>query len=144
MRTKKYQTLNGWLRVLTQNHRRANGNEVYEPLDFFFDPNGQHVYFYTDFGTSREKYHSFIAVAPWEAKLDIARQIVDFHWSSRTKADRERIAVSLAKGEGGLSMLQSFQLELRKNGSKWEYQSCTCGLSGPNYDYCKRKYLQSL
>lgn len=144
MRTRNYKSLNGWLRVLTMNHPRANGNEVYEPLDFFFCSTGQHVYYYTDFGTPNEKYHSYTAQIPWEQKLPIARRIVDFHWKNRTKAYREQIAVSLAKGEGDLSMLQSFQLELRKNGSKWEYQYCTCGLSGPNYDYCKRKYLQSL
>lgn len=144
MRTRNYKSLNGWLRVLTMNHPRANGNEVYEPLDFFFCSTGQHVYYYTDFGTPNEKYHSYIAQIPWEQKLPIARRIVDFHWSSRTKSDRERIAVALAQGEGDLSYLNSFQLELRKNGSKWEYQYCTSGLSGPNYDYCKRKYLQSI
>lgn len=81
---------------------------------------------------------------PWVWKYEFAVQMVNFHWKRKTKAEREAIALALAKGEGDLSMLQSFQIELRKEDGEWLYNYCTSGLSGPNYDYCKREYLKSI
>ena len=142
MRTKRFKSQRGWLDYLAK--RGAHGaDRVYLPLNEFFATESRHFY-YTNYGEPNERYHNERVVVPWEWKYELAIAIVNFHWKSRTKADREWIAVNLAKGEGDLSMLQSFQLELRKNGSVWKYDFCTSGLSGPNYDYCKRKYLQSI
>ena len=142
MRTRNFKTLRGWLDFVAK--RGSHGERrVYEPLNEFFKPE-RHFYYYTNFRQPNERYHNERVVVPWEWKYEFALAIVNFHWKSRTKADREWIATSLAKGNGDLSYLQSFQLKLRKNGSVWEYDYCTSGLSGPNYDHCKRKYLQSI
>ena len=142
MRTKHFKTQRGWLDYLAK--RGTHGERcVYEPLNEFFAPE-RHFYYYTNFRGPGEKWHNEQVSMPWEWKYEFAEKIVNFHWSRKTKAERERIATSLAKGEGDLSLLQSFQLELRRNGSAWEYDFCTSGLSGPNHDWCKRKYLQSI
>lgn len=142
MRTKRFKSQRGWLDYLAK--RGAHGaDRVYLPLNEFFATESRHFY-YTNYGEPNERYHNERVVVPWEWKYEFAIAIVNFHWKSRTKADREWIAVNLAKGEGDLQMLQSFQLELRKSGSVWKYDFCTSGLSGPNYDYCKRKYLRSI
>ena len=142
MRTKRFKSQRGWLDYLAK--RGAHGaDRVYLPLNEFFATENRHLY-YTNYGEQNEAYHNERVCVPWEWKYGFALSVVNFHWGKRTRAERERIATSLAQGEGDLSMLQSFQLELRRNGSKWEYDFCTSGLSGPNHDYCKRKYLQSI
>lgn len=116
---------------------------MYETVNFLFERQ-QHVYYFTNCMKPNERWHSFMAVLPWEQKLDLARRIVDFHWRNRTKGERAWIAEQLARGRGDLSFLQSFSVSIDCVGGKWTYQYCTCSLSGPNYDYCRRKYLQSL
>lgn len=143
MRTKTYKTLNGWLNYLTERHPRANGTEVYETLEDFCKCEWEFNYF-KNFAEPGERYVHERVVCPWELKYPVCKEIVDFHWGGRTKAERERIATALAQGEGDLSFLHCFQLEMRKTNGKWEYDYCTSSLSGPNYDYCKRKYLQSI
>lgn len=142
MRTKHFKTQRGWLDYVAK--RGTHGSEcVYEPLNEFFAVELRY-YYITNYGMPNERFHNERVSVPWEWKYEFALAIVNFHWSRRTKADREWIATQLAKGEGDLSMLQSFILELRKNDGVWEYDFCTSGLSGPNHDYCKRKYLQSI
>ena len=142
MVSRHFKTQRGWLDFLAKRGQHGT-SRVYEPLNEFF-ARERHFYYYTNFREANERYHNEIVVVPWEWKLEFARRIVDFHWRSRTKREREWIATNLAQGNGDLSFLQSFQLELRKNGSAWEYDFCTSGLSGPNHDWCKRKYVQSL
>jgi hypothetical protein len=142
MRTKKFKTQRGWLDFLAK--RGTHGSHcIYEPLNEFFKDE-RHFWYHTKFREPGEKYHSELVRVPFEWKYEFALAVVNFHWRRRTKSEREWIAVKLAKGEGDLSMLQSFQLELRKTDGEWVYDYCTSGLSGPNYDWCKRKYLQSL
>lgn len=142
MRTKQFKTQRGWLDFVAK--RGSHGKErVYIPLNEFFGTE-QHYYYFSHYNEPNERYHAERVIAPWEWKYEFALAVVNFHWRSRTKADREWIARQLAKGEGDLSMLQSFQMELRKNNGVWMYDYCTSGLSGPNYDYCRRKYLQSI
>lgn len=142
MRTRKFKTLRGWLDYIYSRHMRA-GNEVYETLTDFFGETW-HFYYFTDFATTDERWHDDYVSVPWEEKLPIARTIVDYHWSRKPKYERERIAEALAKGCGDLSYLQSFQVSIKKEDGKWTYKYCTCSLSGPNYDWCRRKYLQSI
>lgn len=143
MRTRRFKSQRGWLDFVAK--RGTHGAKcVYEPLDVFFRRENEYHYFVHYGEPGREHYNHERVSVPWEWKYDFALAIVNFHWSRRTKADREWIATQLAKGEGDLSMLQSFILELRRNGGRWEYDFCTSGLSGPNHDWCKRKYLQSL
>lgn len=143
MRTRKFRTLRGWLDYLSANHGPNPGARVYEALNEFFRDE-MHVMYFTGIGTANEKYQHDRVSLPWDQKLAVAQKIVDFHWRPRTKGERLRIAESLAKGYGDLSMLQTFIVELRKNGGKWEYNFCTCCLSGPSYDWCKRQYLRSI
>lgn len=142
MRTRTFKTLRGWLDYISRHHKRT-GEEVYEPLDEFFRDQ-VHVMYFTGFGTANEKWHDDYVSLPWEQKLPIAQKIVDFHWRNRTKGERAKIAERLAKGDGDLSFLQSFQVSIQKEDGKWSFQYCTSSLSGPNYDWCKRKWLQSL
>lgn len=142
MKTRKFKTLRGWLEFIARRQKRTDGG-VYETLEYFFRDEW-HFHYFTDYGTLKERWHNERISVPWEQKLPIAQEIVDFHWRSRTKAERQRIATALAKGEGDLSYLASFCLSLRKENGKWQYHYCTSGISGPNQDYCKRKYLRSL
>lgn len=142
MTTKKFKTQRGWLDFLAK-HGTHGTERIYLPLNEFFATESRH-YYYTNFGEPNERYHAVRVSVPEEWKYEFALAIVNFHWSRRTKTERERIATQLAKGEGDLSMLQSFQLELEKKNGVWGYDFCTSGLSGPNYDWCKRKYLQSI
>ena len=142
MTTKRFKTQRGWLDYLAK--RGTHGTaRVYLPADEFFATESHH-YYYTNFREPNERYHAERVSVPWVWKYEFALAVVNFHWRRRTKAEREWIAEQLAKGEGELSMLRSFQLELRRNDGVWEYDFCTSGLSGPNSDWCKRKYLQSL
>ena len=141
MRTKHFKTLRGFLQFISK--RDNEGVRVYEPLNAFFNET-VYVSWFSDLGGPNEKWHAFHAVLPWELKYAVALEIVNFHWSRRTKSERERIATSLAKGDGDLSFLQSFHVCFRKTDGKWVQEYCTSGLSGPNYDWCKRKYLQSI
>lgn len=143
MRTRKFKSQRGWLDFVAR--RGAHGERrVYEPLNDFFAREKEYHYFVHYGEPGREHYNHETVSVPWEWKYQFAEQIVNFHWKRKSKSEREWIATNLAKGEGDLSMLQSFQLELRRNGSKWEYDFCTSSLSGPNYDWCKRMYLRSL
>lgn len=141
MRRRNYKTLRGWLDFLAV--RGGRSGRVYESLEEFFKAE-RHFYYYVNFAEPGERWVNEIVTVPWEQKLPIAQEIVDFHWSRRTKAERLRIATALAKGEGDLSYLYSFCLDLCKENGRWVYKYCTSGISGPDYDYCKRKYLQSL
>lgn len=141
MRTRKFKTTRGWLEFIS-NHHGTPRERVYEPLNEFFADEMQ-VRYFTGSGADIECRRDCVSV-PWEQKMPIAQRIVDFHWRSRNKGERQRIAESLAQGRGDLSMLRSFIVELRKNGGEWRYDFCTSGLSGPNYDWCRRMYLRSL
>ncbi len=141
MRTRKFKTTRRWLEFIS-NHHGTPGVRVYEPLNEFFAGEMQIMYV-TGSGADIKCVHDYVSV-PWEQKLPIAQRIVDFHWCSRNKGERRRIAESLAQGRGDLSLLRSFIVQLRKNGGKWEYNFCTSGLSGPNHDWCKRMYLRSI
>ncbi len=141
MRTRKFKTLRGFLEFISK--RDSEGVRVYEPLNAFFNET-VYVSWFSDLMKPNEKWHAFNAVLPWDLKYPEALEIVNFHWRNRTKADRERIATCLAKGRGDLSFLQSFHVCFRKTDGKWVQEYCTSGLSGPNYDFCRRKYLQSI
>lgn len=122
----------------------ANSNpEIFEPLDEFFSEK-KHFTWYSDIFTENEKWHSEMVALPWEQKYPVALAIVNYHWDKRTKADREWIATNLAKGNGDLSFLQCFAVQMEKVNGKWQYRFCSNSLSGPSYDYCKREYLRTL
>lgn len=142
MRTRKFKTLRGWLDYLA-NRRCHTPERVYESIESLF-AESLHVYYFTGIGTPDEKWHNDMAVLPWDEKYPIAHAIVNFHWPRKSGIERSRIASSMAKGEGELHYLNDFQVCILKENGKWTYKYCTCGLSGPNYDYCKRKYLQSI
>lgn len=142
MRTRKFKTLRGWLNYLA-NHREHTPERVYESMEYFF-AESLHVNYFTNYGKPDEKWHNDMAVLPWEEKYPIALAIVNFHWARKSGRERRRIAVSIAKGEGELHYLNDFSVCIRKTNGRWQYEYCTCGLSGPNYDWCKRKYLQSI
>jgi len=142
MQTKKFKTQRGWLDYVAKRGSHGKGR-VYEPVSEFFKSE-RHFFYYTKFREPGEKYHSEIVSAPMEWKYEFALAIVNFHWRTKTKAEREWIAENLAKGNGDLSMLQSFIFELRKDDGVWVYDYCTSGLSGPDYDWCKRQYLKSI
>ena len=142
MRTRKFKTMRRWLEYISRHNKRSR-EEVYEPLNEFF-AESSHVMYFVNFGEPDERFVNEWVVLPWTEKLAVAQAIVDFHWRSRTKAERLRIAEALAKGKGDLSFLQSFMLSMLKTNGRWAYNYCTCGLSGPNYDWCKRKYLRSI
>lgn len=146
MRTRKFKTLRGWLNFLNQRRPRtsAKGNpEIFEPLDEFFKEERHFAYFSNVF-KANEKWHSENVILPWEEKYPVALAIVNYHWKSRTKSDRERIATNLAKGYGDLSFLQCFAVSMERVNGKWQYVFCSNGLSGPSYDYCKREYVRSI
>lgn len=142
MRTRKFKTLRGWLDFIATRDARTR-TQVYRPLNEFFAEE-LHFCYFSNFGKPDEKWHNEMVRTTWDVKYPIALAIVDFHWSRKSGRERRRIAVSLAKGEGDLSFLQSFNVSVEKTNGRWQYEYCTCGLSGPNYDWCKRKYLQSL
>ena len=142
MRTKKFKSQRGWLDYLAK-HGTHGDRQIYLPASIFFAEESRHNYF-TDYGGPNERYHAERVSVPWEWKYEFATAVVNFHWPRRTKQEREYIARQLAMGKGELSVLEDFQLELRKTNGIWAYDYCTCGLSGPNYDWCKRTYIHSI
>ncbi len=145
MRTRNFKTLRGYLDYLSRNHGQPNV-KVYEQLNDFFSQEFCVMYIIVETAPENGRYKTVYesVSVPWEEKYPVAQKIVDFHWPSRTKGERWRIAERIAKGEGDLSLLQTFIVEMMKKNGAWEYVYCTSGLSGPSYNWCKRRYLRSI
>lgn len=137
MRRKNFKTLNGWLNCISVG-QRTQGTRVYLRLSDFCKSEISVRYF-----DASGNYRCFAVSLPASEKMPIIQEIVNFHFSRKTKAERARIAEALANGNGELEYLESFFCDFGHNG-RWLFLYCTSSLSGPNYDYCKRKYLQSI
>lgn len=142
MRTRKFKTQRGWLDFVARRGIKGE-REIYVSLDDFFRNNPQYCYCARSKNPFRTVRNETVDV-PSEWKIPFARAVVDFHFRRRSARERERISAALANGCGDLSFFQSFVIQLQRNGGAWEYVFSTCGLSGLNYDWCRRKYLQSI
>lgn len=73
---------------------------------------------------------------PEDVRQEVARGFAS--WLYATKgARRAEVAEGLVNGWGDLSLFQCFYLEVRPQGLNF-----STSLSGPNYEFCKRKYLR--
>lgn len=120
MRTRTYKTMNGLLNACRQNY--VNADKFFGGKFYCYKPNGG----------------SWYAKPSDELRAEVAIAFEKRHW---TKSNPRRLE-ALKRGEyyADFSFLQCFYVTEKE---PYDYCYGTC-LSGEAYDYCRRKFTQSV